>query len=101
MAFWTYFETVNIITDFMLVLLPLGIIWGVQARKARKAIIFGCFAVRILYVGNIYHPIRADLFKSYGHCCDTDCLPAKSLLQTRLYLRGLASFSVRPYRGNH
>ena len=47
-AFWTYFETVNIITDSMLVLLPLGIIWNLQARKARKAIIFGCFAVRIL-----------------------------------------------------
>ena len=47
-AFWTYFETVNIITDVMLILLPLGIIWKLQARKARKAIIFGCFAVRVL-----------------------------------------------------
>lgn len=47
-AFWSYFETVNIITDLMLILLPLSIVWGLQARKARKAIIFGCFAVRIL-----------------------------------------------------
>lgn len=49
-AFWSYFETVNIITDLMLILLPLSIVWVLQARKARKAIIFGCFAVRILVV---------------------------------------------------
>ncbi|MCJ1356153.1 MAG: hypothetical protein MMC33_006147 [Icmadophila ericetorum] len=49
-AFWTYFEVVNILTDWMLILLPLGIIWRIQARRAPKFVIFGCFATRIIVI---------------------------------------------------
>ena len=38
----------NIVTDGLLILLPLGIIWRIQARRAPKIVIFGCFATRVM-----------------------------------------------------
>ena len=46
-AFWNYFGVTNIITEGILLLGPIVIIWNLQMPLVRKLVIFWCFAVRI------------------------------------------------------
>ena len=46
-TFWSCFGVLNIVTESILVVLPMVIIWNVQMPLGRKAMIVWCFAVRI------------------------------------------------------
>ena len=46
-TFWRCFGVLNIVTECILVMLPMLIIWNVQMPLGRKAVIVWCFAVRI------------------------------------------------------
>ena len=46
-AWWTYFEIMNILTDTCLVILPLGVVWGVQTSLSKKASVLAFFGGRI------------------------------------------------------
>ena len=47
-SFWNYFEVTNMITEGILVVLPIIIFWNLQMPWVRKMVIVWCFAVRIL-----------------------------------------------------
>ena len=47
-SFWNYFGVTNIITEGILVVLPIIIFWNLQMPLVRKIMIVCCFAVRIL-----------------------------------------------------
>ncbi|KAI9732959.1 MAG: hypothetical protein M1818_007392 [Claussenomyces sp. TS43310] len=49
-AFWNYFEILNIITDFVLIVLPAFVMWRVQINWRRKAAVASCFASRALVI---------------------------------------------------
>ena len=53
-VFWDYFGVTNIITDFVLILLPVNVLWDIQINKGRKVAILGCFASRLLYVSQTF-----------------------------------------------
>lgn len=54
-VFWDYFGVTNIITDFVLILLPVNVLWDIQINKGRKVAILGCFASRLLYVSQTFY----------------------------------------------
>lgn len=47
-AFWNSFGVINVITEGILVMLPVLIVWNLQMPLLRKLLIIWCFAVRIL-----------------------------------------------------
>ncbi|OCK93489.1 uncharacterized protein K441DRAFT_697070 [Cenococcum geophilum 1.58] len=49
-VFWDYFGVTNIITDFVLILLPVNVLWDIQINRGRKVAILGCFASRLLVI---------------------------------------------------
>ena len=49
-AFWIYFDNMNILTDLALIAMPFWILGSLQMRARRKAIILICFSARILSV---------------------------------------------------
>lgn len=49
-VFWDYFGVTNITTDFVLILLPVSVLWDIQINKGRKMAILGCFASRLLVI---------------------------------------------------
>ncbi|OCL01218.1 hypothetical protein AOQ84DRAFT_268980, partial [Glonium stellatum] len=49
-AFWDYFGVTNIITDLILILLPVNVLWKIQINRGRKAAILSCFASRLLVI---------------------------------------------------
>ena len=57
-VFWDYFGVTNITTDFVLILLPVSVLWDIQINKGRKMAILGCFASRLLYVSQTFYWVR-------------------------------------------
>lgn len=49
-AFWTYFDVLNMLTDMALIAMPFVILAGLQMRLRRKVIILVCFCSRIASV---------------------------------------------------
>ncbi|KAL9023803.1 MAG: hypothetical protein Q9196_006963 [Gyalolechia fulgens] len=47
-SFWTSYGVLNLVTEAALVMLPLVIVWKIQTKTTKKAIIFLCFAARIV-----------------------------------------------------
>lgn len=47
-AFWIAFGVVDILTEASLVLVSLMLVWQLHISIARKAVVVGCFAPRIL-----------------------------------------------------
>lgn len=39
---------INILTDLIIVLIPLAVLWNVQIKRAQKRAIFSAFMVRIV-----------------------------------------------------
>ncbi|KAI4234235.1 MAG: hypothetical protein LQ349_003911 [Xanthoria aureola] len=52
-AFWNAYGFLNLITEAALLLLPLIIVWKIQTKLKKKAVIFLCFASRIVVLGAI------------------------------------------------
>ena len=47
-AFWTFFDVLNILTDLALVAIPFWILSALQMRRRRKIIVLVCFSSRLL-----------------------------------------------------
>lgn len=47
-GFWNYFGALNIVTEGLLIAVPIFIIWKLRVSLTRKVFIVFCFAVRIL-----------------------------------------------------
>ncbi|KAI4169554.1 MAG: hypothetical protein LQ343_005634 [Gyalolechia ehrenbergii] len=52
-SFWTSYGVLNLVTEAALVVLPLVIVWKIQTKTMKKAIIFLCFASRIMVLAGI------------------------------------------------
>lgn len=48
LAFWTYFDVLNIITDVALIALPVSIVLKLQMGVAKKVVILSCYSTRLL-----------------------------------------------------
>lgn len=48
LAFWTYFGTLNMLTDLALIVLPVPIVLKLQISGGKKAVIMSCYALRFL-----------------------------------------------------
>ncbi|KAL6722353.1 hypothetical protein ACLMJK_001460 [Lecanora helva] len=53
LAFWTYFDILNILTDIALIALPIPIITKLQVSSGKKAVVLGCYATRIFVVAAV------------------------------------------------
>lgn len=50
LAFWTYYGVFNIVTDIVLIVLPVSIVIRLQMKASQKAVIIACDASRSTYV---------------------------------------------------
>ncbi|RAL08468.1 uncharacterized protein BO97DRAFT_408306 [Aspergillus homomorphus CBS 101889] len=49
-AWWHYFGITNILTECALMILPILVVFKIQMRRTKKAVVIGCFSTRALVV---------------------------------------------------